>query len=98
MNNDLRRLQDLCQEIDSFGVILDEILGDHDLTQTLLAKRLNYSVSHINRMAKDQLPDSMHLADVRRMAEAIGCSEQDWARLALAFTCHILAKKGLLGL
>ena len=96
--DDIRMFRDLCSRSKSFGTVLSEILDDNDIPQKKLAESLNYSISHVNRIINDQIPDNLHLEEVRHIVDVISCSETDWAKLALAFTCYFLSKKGLLDL
>lgn len=90
----LDEIEDLCHNAKNLGNVLDDLLSDKDIGQSVLADKVNYSVHYINRLANDILPQKMKLQDVDAIADALDCTLSERAELIFAFLCNRLKHIG----
>ncbi|GEM_PF-4210583 len=91
-----KMLRDECISKDSFGQVLDIILGDKFITQSQFAQLIGYSDSVVSRLInKNHLPRWVDYHQVIKIAETLDCSEQELGYLIIAFICTLTKIRGL---
>ena len=81
------------------GEVLEELLGERNISQTYLAWATGYSLKHVNRVIKGHnsisAPMAVGLEDVLGQPDA-----EFWLRLQMAYDLHVVrwAARGLSGL
>jgi len=87
----LESFKDSCRE--SFGDVLGDLLAERKITQLELADVTGWSKSTVNAwISGERMP--RHIADLKAVAEALNCSEQERRRLLQAYGCDQLRASG----
>lgn len=83
----------ICAQISSFGEVLNTVRQVRNLSQKQFAKCVGWSEAEVSRLMNNQLPKSLGVKEVDRMATNIGCSPIEIVRLVQAYICHVLYRE-----
>jgi hypothetical protein len=85
-----------CDQIPSFGEVLNDVRVRRRLTQRQFAACISRSEAEVSRLINNQLPRTMEAGDVRFIAANLQCDDMELALLIAAFTCYLLDTHDLL--
>ncbi len=98
LNTLLTDTASVCAQMPSLGEVLGEIRASRGLTQKQLGDLMSRSEAEISRLLNNQIPQKFSVTEAHEMAQQLGCSRVELAKLVGASVCYLMSIHDLIDL
>jgi predicted transcriptional regulator len=98
LSNLLEDTSKVCAQIPSLGEVLNEIRASRGLSQKQLGDLIARSEAEVSRLLNNQIPQKFRVGEAHEIAERLGCSRVELAKLVGASVCYLLSINDLIDL